>query len=1053
MMGAGRKSMSATQAASRGEAFRHFVPGFARSHSSSKDSKSKAATTRRLLPRDSVRSLLAWELKTSHGLILENCYPHVMSSLKKFRSLACLVAAGVLITACASGTESTGTTLDTDGRNTAIIGDRGLPYDGLSSFETMVAVDQTTRAPWMGSRRGSISRGLVTGGGMIVQTPKFSTLDPTFPRVNGDVSVAAAIPGTDEFVIGGNFIGVGAKNDVLNLAIIGPNGPRPGFDVKMNGRVLSIAVKGDLLYIAGYFSYVTDLTSNQSGPRPGFAVVNHRTGQLLANPPMASMVQDRTFVEKIALSPNSNLAALVIRDNGVASNVMTLVRVYDVTTGAIASTFIPGAPRVYMSGVGNGMTVVQTSDASGQRGPLTLLNISTGQTVATFVPGGLTVDSFYAGENRVRVLATGGARHSLVDLNPATFASVGVVEIPATTSNPSDLVWASGTQALFYDGRVMDTTTGQTVQLINMLEGSVLAGLLTSRGLFVGGTFGTAFSGDIGRLIRVPEDGSLPSRTTATANLLPASLVTTPKGVVAMDGFSVKLLSGTGDPISIAQLNPIAAPCAAGAQDMAARGNIIFVAGCWTAAIVGRDTTSDRAMEIDIAANPPRIIRTYRLFDDTNVRKVAIGAKSAAVVSWGASNTWRFFDRETGVTRLVQMYDGDVRNIELVSVGGFEEAVIGGWSLGVSPLNNNGLPEVRSASLVRVKTAAGSAVGVDWVEGPTHALASGVVDGRDTLVIAGSTLLNGVTRSVTLVNLADFTPRTDFNFGADNFVSSVALDADRLWTSGLFRSLTFNGQDYMAPGISAIDLSALKVYTRGSIVNTAPTTTVADETPVTIEQPNLVEPTTTTMPEKESTATVEVLPPAIPQNGAPKSGTYTFAENSGGTRTVVVSDNGTLEFSSPTGSNATRRPAISRIVPVNKGLKVTWFPVKGATKYTVTAITRGARKTCSTKKLSCTISKLNPWQAYTLSVEAITGKTRVLSDVSPKVKPVVTVGKKSSTSLRSVVAPSGKGTASWKTTTPCKVSGSRLVAPKAKGFCTVTVKVGKSTRSVRVNVG
>ena len=929
----------------------------------------------------------------------------------------------------------------TDGRNTAIVGDRGLPYEGLTPRWADIGIDRVSRTAWVSSAGKPYMRGTVTGGGAVVQLPKLSTIDPLFPRVNGDVRASLTLPGSGDIVIGGNFFSVGTDKRMGNFAVIGAAGVRPELKEYFDAGIDTFAARGDILYVGGAFSTVGE-PNQSSQSRPSFAAINHRTGKLLATPVLAGLVQRQTRVISIAVAPNSSLAALLVQDRTLPYGADTSVRIYDLDSGALIATPLSNIGFAKMYGVGNGMAAVRGIDTGANTQTLRLVNILTGRVAATYAAAGELVASFNAGDNKVRAVIVANGNTALVDLNPQNLSKVSALPLSMNPANTSGIVWMNGTTTVFENGQIMDSVTGRTAQMVNQLDGELLTASVSTRGLFIGGAFRSVFPAYMGFLLRVAEDGNLPDVATTKVTDYSPSLATTSRGLLMAVRSEIRLVAGEGDPVVIGTADRVNPPCISSSMVAATDGERVVVAGCWNSLTVGGETTTNRVVELDISSTPARIVASYPVDAADYVPRLAVSSQSIAVFLGGTSRRILSIDRATRQVRFTLPISGDVNGLELIETGGVEELIVGGWAMSAVSLVNNGLPPFNFAALLRVRMSNGSVTPVSWATRPVWSLTSGRIDGTGALFVGSDATINGVTRSLTRLNTADFTVRAELNLVTDLNISGLVLDGDRLWMTGDFQTLTFNGQSYRASGIAAVDVTALKVFTRGSIPVVTTTTAPAGE----------LSAVDNAVPEAPP-ATIEVQPAPIPQDGTPTAGTYSVVDVSRSTGSVVVKADGTLEFSVSSSEPSGVRPMISRIIPVNKGLKVVWYPVKGATKYTVRALATGSRKSCSSVKITCTINGLNPWQAYTLTVESISGKVHKTSDASPKVKPIVKVRKNSSTSLRSIVPPGGKGAPSWKTTGSCKVARTNLSAPKQAGRCDVTVKVGKSTRTVRVNVG
>ncbi|MEY3690443.1 MAG: hypothetical protein RJB57_98 [Actinomycetota bacterium] len=82
----------------------------------------------------------------------------------RIRTVSLLAASLLALTACGTGTESidstgtAGNTSDSDSRNTALAGDDGKPFAGISNTFRYVAVNPADRGVWLGAHRTHRSR-------------------------------------------------------------------------------------------------------------------------------------------------------------------------------------------------------------------------------------------------------------------------------------------------------------------------------------------------------------------------------------------------------------------------------------------------------------------------------------------------------------------------------------------------------------------------------------------------------------------------------------------------------------------------------------------------------------------------------------------------------------------------------------------------------------------------------------------------------------------------------------------------------------------------------
>lgn len=96
--------------------------------------------------------------------------------------------------------------------------------------------------------------------------------------------------------------------------------------------------------------------------------------------------------------------------------------------------------------------------------------------------------------------------------------------------------------------------------------------------------------------------------------------------------------------------------------------------------------------------------------------------------------------------------------------------------------------------------------------------------------------------------------------------------------------------------------------------------------------------------------------------------------------------------------------------------------------------------------------------AATTTTVAATTTTAAPATTTTTVAPAKTLKRGKSASLTSFLKLVGRGKATWKVTGGCKVSGSRLIAPKKAGTCVLTLRQAKSgstpasTRTMRIKI-
>ena len=155
-------------------------------------------------------------------------------------------------------------------------------------------------------------------------------------------------------------------------------------------------------------------------------------------------------------------------------------------------------------------------------------------------------------------------------------------------------------------------------------------------------------------------------------------------------------------------------------------------------------------------------------------------------------------------------------------------------------------------------------------------------------------------------------------------------------------------------------------------------------------------------------------------------------------------------------------PVILKTKTAKSAMKLSWPVVTNTVNptYVVTA-SPGGRK-CTTKKTSCTITKLKNGTNYTFSMttKSPTGKVSA-SSLTQKARPGFTVKKtevalRSRTTLGAILTTISNGKKTWSESGSCTISAGRLVAPRKKSTCVVTLRVARTAKypamSTRVSV-
>jgi subtilisin family serine protease len=145
-------------------------------------------------------------------------------------------------------------------------------------------------------------------------------------------------------------------------------------------------------------------------------------------------------------------------------------------------------------------------------------------------------------------------------------------------------------------------------------------------------------------------------------------------------------------------------------------------------------------------------------------------------------------------------------------------------------------------------------------------------------------------------------------------------------------------------------------------------------------------------------------------------------------------------------------PARMKTTTSNSAMKFSWPAVTNTlgVTYILTA-SPGGRK-CTTKRTSCTIKKLKNGKNYSFSMTTKSPTAKVsTSKLVVRARPGFTVKKttvalRSRTKLGSILTTISKGRKTWTETGTCRIVSGRLVAPRKKTRCVVTLRVARTAK-------
>ena len=982
-----------------------------------------------------------------------------MRDVKNIRfKLGVLAVAALALTACGTGTESGGA--DGDGRNTALAGDNGTPFQGYSPNIGRIAIDAQNGAPWVSTSnitgvQESASAGVVTGGAVKLAKADSWTIEPSFPRIQGTVSATAIDPRTRDAYVGGILTGAGTVTGLGHLAVISERGVvRNDFNARFNGGVSTLVARNGLIHVGGSFSgvFTNDATSGARN-RTGYAAIKASDRSLLPPVTLEGFAPGEAAVWSMAFAGDDSNRALVVVRSG--SPFTWSLRSYDLGSGRRINGIEPilvDRSGIELVDFGNGIAAYR---GISQPNTITFYDFSVNRTLGTHVaPDGNFYSSMIRADNVLRIISVvpGGTR--FIDINPTTraiskFYNAQPVDPGRTRGR---VIWGNATETLTADGQLhsITATLGPLALVSSAIvapnsAGTILAASRLDNQFIIGGTFTTVADVTFGVSARLKAGGLVSSTAESFSSRYAEVMTTTPYGAVVRDENRLSLhRNGPGAPGDvIATARPSAtAMCRYVYNDVDFVANRLYVTGCWDAVEVDGNVRLERTVEITLGNDKPRLTGWYETAIGLQV--ASIDDKVMVASRGGATDAISYFLRgglnNGGGGRLLwrQTYSGDVHDITGFPSGiqGIHRFLIGGWSLNFDGTQSGALAVVDASVLAPTFRT------LDWMTLPAHALRYDRPNNR--VFIAGESNFGGTARSL----LALRTPNLDATVGPDVIADRVILDIDvagpSVWLGGLFQNVTVDGSKYRSSGIAGFsDWSARQVITQPEVplVNqpAAPADQSAPSTPA--DDPNVsLEPV--------PNPTEEL--PLLPANGTPPAGEFRVVDDAGNASTAVVDRTGVVTLPPPV-DPATL--TITRLAPGSRTVRVSWSPLADTNTYTVRAQSGRTVKTCRTTKTSCTVKKLDPWRTWTFTVEAKNGSIVTSSFVSPALKPFVSVKKGKSTNLRDIVKPGAKGKATWRVNGACKVAGTKLTTPKRATRCTLTVKAGTSTRTVSVRVG
>lgn len=145
-------------------------------------------------------------------------------------------------------------------------------------------------------------------------------------------------------------------------------------------------------------------------------------------------------------------------------------------------------------------------------------------------------------------------------------------------------------------------------------------------------------------------------------------------------------------------------------------------------------------------------------------------------------------------------------------------------------------------------------------------------------------------------------------------------------------------------------------------------------------------------------------------------------------------------------------PASIKTTMSNLAVKFSWPAVTNTLNVTYTLTASPGGRKCITKKTSCTITKLKNGTNYRFSMTTKSPTAKVsTSKLVVRARPGFTVKKttvapRSRTTLGSLLTTISKGQKTWSETGTCSIVSGRLVAPRKKATCVVTLRVARTAK-------
>lgn len=168
---------------------------------------------------------------------------------------------------------------------------------------------------------------------------------------------------------------------------------------------------------------------------------------------------------------------------------------------------------------------------------------------------------------------------------------------------------------------------------------------------------------------------------------------------------------------------------------------------------------------------------------------------------------------------------------------------------------------------------------------------------------------------------------------------------------------------------------------------------------------------------------------------------------------VKVTTENSVEDSSATGiaipNGAPKVPTVVRTSTKQGRVTFRWSAVTSSLNPMYVLSTRDGQHSCTTTATSCTIRGLpnGKLRTFNLSTRTTAGgqsltSTQVRVRAGFKVRQT-TLKKSAQVALRSIVTPVSRGKITWRSSSSCRIVGSRLVTPTRRSTCYLTVTVAK----------